>query len=315
MREFGLHPVQLVLRPVALGHVDDADQDRAAADRAGGEAHREQRVEHMAVGGAERGFRFEIGPPADRRDHAFHVHAFALGRPEIVDRAEQRLAVPGAEKVDGLFVHVDRRRRRHCLADQFRPVAQIAPEIGDARGLPFAQQAADAREIELPERHRHGLEHVAIAELAALPFIALAFLRGDVAPEFEDRRRVARAAQHPAHGDDRVAAVALAAHDIAFPAAIGDQGGGDPLPRFGKLCLQQRMDVTAFGRFARPAIERGGAGAPMQHAPVQPEGEQGIARIIEQGGEIGWRRFSAPRGVGHGPAARAGRKFPARGVA
>ena len=129
---------------------------------------------------------------------------------------EKLLLDPAPEQRNGLVIDVDDARRPHDVAEEARIVREVLPEIGDAGCPRPPQQIANAGEIDLPERDRHGLEQVLIAPLAGAQGLFRLFARGDV----DDADHGGAAAHLSRRIGDREQAVEQAAVDAA-EAAFG----------------------------------------------------------------------------------------------
>ena len=236
-----------VARAVALRHVDDADQYAAALTAPVGNAT--VKSVGSAVRGAKRGVGLVIRLAADRGDDALAIDVITLRRPIRVDGAQQFLAAFRAKQMHRFLVHVDGTRNaiasRTSAGCSVRLRRSVTPEASHLRSnRPTA-------EIKLPERHRHGLEQVAIAELALLQCLGGADARRHVAAVSRISTGAPSVPGSSATRRDDHLRPARSTAPPRRPSAPFPQNGGHAIGRIAEL-REQRVRVPAERFRARP---------------------------------------------------------------
>ena len=151
---------------LARGNINDAGEPLGLVFRR--VPHCEMRVEDRTIAPTHPRLGREVLIALNGGEDRLDIVLKAFIRPERHNVPEELLLAALPEQRDGVVIDVHDTGGLHERTDKSRVLSEVAPEIDDTGIANSAQHLSAARVVDLPERHRHGLEKILIASLAVV---------------------------------------------------------------------------------------------------------------------------------------------------
>ena len=163
---------------LARGNINDAGEPLGLVIRR--VPHREMRLEDRTITPAHPRLSREVLIALNGGQNRLDIVLKAFIRPERHNAREELLLAALPEQRDGVVIDVHDTGGLHELTDKSRVLSEVAPEIDDTGIANSAQHLSAARVVDLPKRHRHGLEEILIALLAVSQRLLGLLARSDI---------------------------------------------------------------------------------------------------------------------------------------